>query len=157
MTPPKQDRSAVLFILVFSAMLAGCSAPLLLLPGGALEGSTVEAPAEWSLMEEIDVVQLETNPAEPYSVNVWVIPVDQNLYVHSGTTRTTWIENMEADARVRLKANDSIYELVASRVETQDEFDRFIAAYLNKYEKYPRDPVIREVYLYRLTAPGAAM
>ena len=157
MTTPRKTRNAILLALLFSAMLSGCRAPFVLLPGGALKGTTVEAPADWSLMEETDVIQLETNPAEPYSVNLWVVVLDQRLYVHSGNDRTSWVENMEADPRVRLQANDSIYELVASRVETQDEFDRFIGAHVKKYGNYPRNPVIGEVYLYRLMVPGSAI
>jgi len=100
---------------------------------------------------------LETNPSEPYSVNIWVIAADGSLYVHSGANHATWIENMEADPRVRLQANDSIYELVASRVQTQAEFDRFITAYVKKYENPPRNPLIGDVYLYRLVVPESAM
>jgi hypothetical protein len=159
MTPSnsKRTRNAIFIALLLSAIVGGCKGPLVLLPGGALEGATVPAPADWSFTDEIEVVQLETNPSEPYSVNIWVIAEDGSLYVHSGTNHATWIENMEADPRVRLQANDSIYELVASRVQTQAEFDRFITAYVKKYENPPRNPLIGDVYLYRLVVPESAM
>lgn len=159
MTPSnsKRTRNAFFIALLLSAIVGGCKGPLVLLPGGELEGATVPAPADWSFTDEIEVVQLETNPSEPYSVNIWVIAADGSLYVHSGTNHATWVENMEDDPRVRLQANDSIYELVASRVQTQAEFDRFITAYVKKYEDPPRNPLIGDVYLYRLVVPESAM
>ena len=60
---------------------------------------------------------------------------------------------MEADPRVRLKVDDAIYELVASKVETQEEFDRFAEVYDAKYGLRPRNENVAEVYLYRLAAP----
>ena len=159
MTPSnsKRTRNAIFIALLLSAIVGGCKGPLVLLPGGALEGAVVPAPADWSFTDEIEVVQLETNPSEPYSVNIWVIAVDGSLYVHSGTNHATWIENMETDPRVRLQVEDSIYELVASRVQTQAEFDRFITTYVKKYENPPRNPLIGDVYLYRLVVPESAM
>lgn len=159
MTPSnsKRTRNVFFIALLLSAIVGGCKGPLVLLPGGELEGATVPAPADWSFTDEIEVVQLETNPSEPYSVNIWVIAADGSLYVHSGTNHATWVENMEDDPRVRLQANDSIYELVASRVQTQAEFDRFITAYVKKYEDPPRNPLIGDVYLYRLVVPESAM
>ena len=157
MRASKTERILLLFAGLLLVLGASCRAPLVLIPGGALEGTTVEAPSDWSSIEDVHVIQLETNPEKPYSVNLWVVSVDQILYVHSGNSRTTWVENMEANPRVKLQAQGAIYELVASRVESQDEFDRFIEAYALKYETYPRNPVIDEVYLYRLIVPGTSI
>ena len=54
--------------------------------------------------------------------------MDEALYVHSGTNRATWIENMGNDSNVRLQADGAIYDLAASRVTSQDEFNRFSSA-----------------------------
>ncbi len=143
-----------LFFLTFmlAASIAGCGGPFVLLPGGALEGSLVATPDDWSSTNAVDTVQLETRPADPYSVNIWVIAIGESLYVHAGANRSTWVENMEADPNVRLRVNDSIYELVASRVEGQDEFDRFSDAYEQKYGRRPRNESVAEAYLFRLGA-----
>ena len=132
-------RPAALALLI--AMLAlGCGGPFVLLPGGELEGEVVAVPDSWVFTDDIDTIQLETNPAEPYSVNIWVVALGDGLYVHAGANRAEWIEHMEADPAVRLRADESIYELSAARVEAQDEFDRFSDAYES------------EAYLDRLTA-----
>jgi hypothetical protein len=123
-----------------------------LLPGGALEGETAAVPASWSFTNDVDTVQLETQPADPYSVNIWVTAADESLYVHAGANRSTWVEHIEVDPRVRLRVNESIYELAAARVTEQSEFDRFSDAYERKYGRRPRNENVGEAYLFRLAA-----
>ena len=142
----------LLVALVLAAPVAGCNGPFVLLPGGALEGSTAATPDSWSFTDEVETVQLETGPADPYSVNVWVIALGDNLYVHAGDNRRTWVENMEADPSVRLRIDVSIYELLAARVEDQEEFDRFSDAYEQKYGRRPGNENVAEAYLFRLSA-----
>ena len=143
-------RTAVLqgFALVLS--LAGCSRPFLLLPGGALEGTPAAVPASWSFTDAVETVQLETQPGDPYSVNIWLTAAGDHVYVHAGANRSTWVEHIEADPNVRLRVNDSIYELAAARVATQEEFDRFSDAYEKKYGRRPRNENVGEAYLFRL-------
>ena len=143
---------ATLLAIVVGSVLAGCNGPFVLLPGGALEGAKTPAPADWSFTADVDTVQLETLPSEPYSVNIWVIGLGEHLYVHAGTSRSTWVENMETDPNVRMKIEDSIYELSATRVESQEEFDRFSEAYEQKYGNPPRNGSVVEAYLFRLAA-----
>ena len=100
----------------------------------------------------MSTIQLETRPADPYSVNIWVIAIDENLYVHAGDNRSRWVENMEADPAVRLRVDESIYELAAARVGSQEEFDRFSEAYDRKYGRRPGNENVGEAYLFRLSA-----
>lgn len=138
---------------VFAALLlTACSRPFVLIPGGALVGQSAPAPQSWSFTDAIDTIQLETNPADPYSVNIWVVGMGNALYVHAGANRATWIANMDADPNVRLQAGDTIYELAASRVTSQEEFDRYSAPYEEKYGNPPRNLNVVEAYLYRLVA-----
>lgn len=145
-------KPALLFAFSCIAALAACSNPFLLSSGGALEGKTVAVPDDWSFTDAVDTIQFETRPADPYSVNLWVIALGEHLYVHAGANRSTWVENIDADPNVRLRVNDSIYELAATRVEGQEEFDRFSDAYEKKYGRRPRNENIGEVYLFRLAA-----
>lgn len=148
------DKRAVVFAaaLMLIGPTGGCGGPFALLPGKALEGPTVAAPGDWSFTDAVDTVQLETLPADPYSVNIWVIAMGENLYVHAGANRSEWVGHIESDPNVRLRVNDSIYELAASRVDAQDEFDRFSAAYEKKYGRRPRNENVGEAYLFRLAA-----
>jgi hypothetical protein len=141
-----------MLFLCSSLAIGGCGGPFVLFPGGALEGQTAAVPESWAFTDEVDTIQLETNPAEPYSVNIWMIAIDPNLYVHAGDNRAQWIENMEADPKVRLQVTDSIYELTAARVESQGVFDRFADAYEKKYGRRPGNENVSEAYLFRLAA-----
>ncbi|MCP5040560.1 MAG: nitroreductase family deazaflavin-dependent oxidoreductase, partial [bacterium] len=67
------------------------------------------------------MIQLETNPEDPYSVNIAYTVVDDQLYIYAGDTRTQWVENMEADPRVRFRLDDTIYELRAERVTDRNK------------------------------------
>jgi hypothetical protein len=145
-------RTALLLGFVFTLSLAGCSRPFVLIPGGELEGTPAAVPDSWSFTDEIDTVQLETQPSDPYSVNIWVTNAGNLLYVHAGANRSTWVEHIEADPNVRMKVNESIYALAASRVTAQDEFDRFSDAYEKKYGRRPRNENAGEAYLFRLAA-----
>ncbi len=144
-------------VLRFSAMLAlllllACG-PTLLLPGGALSGTPSTPPDDWAWIEAVSTIQLETRPEDPYSVNIWVVGMGQNLYVHAGANRAAWVENMEANAAVRVRIDEKIYALSAMRVEDQKEFDVFSDAYEAKYGSRPRNENVDEAYLFYLTTP----
>ena len=143
-------QAAFVLGLLLTALVAGCSEPFVLLSGGGLEGTAVPIPESWSFTDDVDTVQLETNPMDPYSVNIWVIALGDALYVHAGTNRANWVEHMEQDPSVRLRVEESIYELAATRVETQEEFDRFSDAYEAKYGRRPGNESAVEAYLFRL-------
>ena len=38
---------------------------------GGLNGKVVETPDDWTRVAQAEIVQLETQPADPYSVNLW--------------------------------------------------------------------------------------
>jgi len=145
-----RTRAALFLALLLAAPLAGCERPFVLLPGGALEGPTAPAPASWSFTDDVKTIQLETRPAEPYSVNIWGIALGEHLYVHAGANRSAWVEHLEADPNVRVRVGETIYELAAARVQDQGEFDRFADAYEKKYGRRPRNENVGEAYLFRL-------
>ena len=61
-------------------LLAGCGEPTWQFPGGALSGE--EKPFDLSVLApEGGVIQLETNPVDPYSVNVGYLVIGGNMYV----------------------------------------------------------------------------
>ena len=129
-------------------ILAGCD--LVPFSGGQLSGLASPLPDDWSELAQIDVVQLETRPADPYSVKLWVIGMGAKLYVHAGANRAAWVEHIEANAHVRLLVEGALYDLRAVRVEDPAEFAAFSDAYEIKYGNRPRNENVSEAYLYRL-------
>ena len=132
-------------------LIAGCG-PFLVIPGGELDGSPTPVPNDWSSLQEVSTIQLETRPGDPYSVNIWAVGIGPALYVHAGANRSTWVENMEANPDVRVRLEERLYELRAARVVSQDEFTSFSDAYEEKYGTRPRNENVSEAYLFRLEA-----
>ena len=121
-------------------------------PGGALEGTPTPVPASWAAPPLPDVIELETHPADPYSVHLWIIGMGDHAYVHAGANRAAWVEHIEADANVRLQVEKAVYELKAERVASADEFAAFSEVYEDKYGNRPRNENVNEAYLFKLTA-----
>ena len=146
-------RATAFAVLLTSVMLmTACSGPFVLLPGGELEGQVESAPSQWGFTDEVSTVQLESQPSDPYSVNIWATSTGESIYLHAGANRARWVEHIEVDPRVRLRVGDRIFELVAMRVTAAEEFSRFADAYEAKYGSRPRNETVSEVYAYRLEA-----
>lgn len=104
------------------------------MPGGALTGAVQPVPPEWGELAKVDTVQLETRPDSPYSVNIWGIALGANYYVAAGSGETSWTKNIDANANVRLRIGESVFELRAVRVTESQELDQVRAAYGAKYK-----------------------
>lgn len=130
--------------------LVGC-ADYLPISSGALTGTVAAAPASWSAVAKQEIIQLESQPEDPYSVNLWIIGQDERLYVFAGDNYSTWIEHIETNPNVRVKMGGSIYLLTATRISNAEEFEWFAQAWEQKYGNRPRNENVAETYLMRLT------
>lgn len=117
---------------------------------GALEGEVALPPASYTDVARQEIIQFETNPSEPYSVNLWVIGEGERLYVYAGDSETTWVQNIAADPNVRIKLGAAIYELRATRVTDAEEFEWFAKAWDEKYGHRPMNENVDETWLMRL-------
>jgi hypothetical protein len=132
-------------------LVLGCG-PLVMIPGGSLSGDVQPVPADWSFTDEVETVQLETRPDDPYSVNVWGVGVGDTFYIASGRgIDAAWAEHIEANPNVRLRVGDAIYELAAARTTDPAELDAFLAAAKEKYDFEPEPEQRETAVLYRLT------
>jgi hypothetical protein len=129
----------------------GCNGPLPFLGGGVLSGEVISPPVSWSEWTSTDdVIQLETNPIEPYSVNIAYTIIGEQLYVYAGDTKTQWLQDMETDPDVRFRRQGVIYELRAERVMDGAESTAFGKVWAAR-GFYSRDPeTLDEIWLYRL-------
>jgi len=69
------------------ALVASCGDPIMILPGGALTGTTTTAPADWSSVAGVKTIQVEFRPKDPYSHNIWGVGIGPDLYIATDTTR----------------------------------------------------------------------
>ncbi len=135
--------------IVVIVALTGCD-PMGPLPGGALAGEVNTLPDDWAMVEDIETVQLETNPDDPYSVNLWVVSLDSGLYIAAGGGETRWSKQISIDSNVRLRINHKIYELRASSVDNNEELEEVRRAYLDKYAMESDSAQFNDSRVFRL-------
>lgn len=109
--------------------------PLGPIPGPELSGSVIEEPVgDWSPIDAVKVIQIETRPEDPYSVSTWVARVDEGIYVFAGNEESPWVQNIQDDPRVRIRVEGRIYELRAVKVEDLETKHAFLTSMKSKYE-----------------------
>lgn len=99
--------------LLVIAFVAGCSGPLWQLPGGALPGE--EQPLSMaSIPAQGGVIQLETNPPDPYSVNIGFVVKNGSMYIDPAESRK-WYQYIKTNpnVRVRFDGQDTVFTAVA--------------------------------------------
>ena len=103
-----------------------------------------------SSSSEMEVVQIETRPDSPYSINIWAVDVGSSIYIASGTgPKTDWVSHLEEEPAIRLRLENKIYELTVVKVSDPKELDRVYARYVQKYD-YQSDVAPQDAWVYRL-------
>jgi len=104
-------------------------------PAGRLRGSfgSVALPDLADLGSRREL-QLQVNPEQPRSMNVWLLVVDGELYVPSGFPRwKIWPEVLAHEPRAVLRVDGSLFDVKAERVEDPALIARLEAALQEKY------------------------
>jgi hypothetical protein len=154
MSPARIRGPSLLLGLVLAAGIGvGCNGPTGVLPGGALSGGVALAPSDWSAVLDYGTCQLETRPADPYSVNIVCTVVEDSVYLNAGNTETKWAVNIAADPAVRVRIDGTLYEMTAERVADDAEIAAFGDAWISQ-SSFRRDPteLDGEVWIYRLVS-----
>jgi hypothetical protein len=146
-----RHRPAVGLILVaLLTTMSGCAEPFIVMAGGELAGEVADPPVDWSGYKDEEIIQLETRPEDPYSVNIWMIARGPDLYVATGDDPTRWTRNIDENPDVRVRIQGMIYELEASRVEDVEEKTAIGGEYVAKYNVDDDDNWVQEGQLFRL-------
>ena len=112
-------------------LLSACSGPFLGLPGGQLQGA--ESPLDLtSLPADATIIELETNPDDPYSVLIGFRVIDGQIYIDPAAERR-WYQNIVANPNVRLRfdGGQTIHPAIAleesnPQITQQFEADRIV-------------------------------
>lgn len=140
----------LLLVAIAVLSLIGCE-PIVIVPGGKLSGEVAAVPPSWSVMDATETVQLETRPANPYSINIWAVGIQQDLYVAAGAGKDArWTDYIAENPDVRLRIANSIFELRATRVLDEAEKLRVVNKYARKYDLDVNDNFVHGAWLYRL-------
>lgn len=146
---------SILFALLL-VLSSGCG-PIGPFSGSALRGDVHEGPpASWEAVGAIETVQLETSPADPHSINIWCAEMEGGLYIATSLIlgadeplERAWVKNVQADPRVRLRADGVVYLLRARRIEEEPERTEAWKRLIAKYEVEVDDHA-KSAWIYRL-------
>jgi hypothetical protein len=140
-------RPQMLVTLLLLAITA-CE-PIAMVPGGRLSGEVKPIPANWDFADDVETFQLETNPDDPHSVNIWGIAVGPAFYI-AGKADRRWAQNISKDPRVRLRIGDALYELKAVPTADDEDLTTFAAEAKSKYDLEVDPDQRAEAVLFRL-------
>lgn len=115
-------------------LAAGCADPLGPISGGQVTGEVASVPLSAELVGQADTVVVETNPDEPLSVTTWAVASNSSAYISSSSVDKDWVRNVLANPKVRIKIDDLIYPVTAKEVENEEDKDRIMASYVDKYD-----------------------
>jgi len=132
-SPASRGLSASLLLVI----VLGCGDPFFGLSGGRLAGDIADVPPSWIPYNDTETVQLETRPADPYSVNVWGVGASAGYFVAAGAgLEAAWAQHVTVDPRVRLRIEGSVYELQAVRADTWIDRRRYKAMATQKFDDF---------------------
>ena len=138
------------FIVIAFLMFTGCDYTERF-AGGELNGEVLPTPNDWGFSDSTMLVQLETTPKKPYSVNIWGVGIGSNYYVAAGeASEADWANHIERNSAVRLRIEESIYLLDAHRVKDIKELVGVTTAFRNKYGG--TQEWVDSAWVYRLTS-----
>ena len=137
-----------LIYVTFIISLIGCSDPLSMIPGGGLSGQVQAAPGNWVNVPE--TIQVEWRSSDPYSINIWGVGIEKDLYIATGEDGTRWSEFVSSDPNTRVRLATSLYELKAITVTDSAERDRVEAAYVAKYDLDMEDNWVHAGLIFRM-------
>jgi len=128
-------KHSILLPTVLLLALSACE-PMGPLPGTSLAGIVEPAPENWSALDTSETIQLETlADNKPYSVNIWGVGLGQFYYVASAKgAESRWAKRIARNNRVRLRIDQSIFELSAVIISDQAERDKVALAFQKKYD-----------------------
>ena len=122
-------------IFALTVALIAIAAPIGPLPGFFIGGTPSEAPNNWPDTSAEHEIRLKVVDVLPRVVIIWMVEYNQELYV-VGAADSGWVRMIGESAPVKMRLNDSTYDLIAQRVTA--DIEAIATAYLDKYRAdYP--------------------
>ena len=123
--------TAARFFLLFAlALSTGCNGPVAWFPGGALRGpvaidDAASLMARWNVeATEVETLELETQPENPYSVRVGFTLKNGQVYIDPAEDRR-WYQHLLTDPSVRVRFSTAVYPARAVEVRNATELEGF--------------------------------
>jgi hypothetical protein len=134
---PSQKRGAIMtkhIAIAFAAMfmLSACG-PMGPVPGVVLGGETQTPPADFAVVQQHDLIQIETQMAgmSPQVQNIWGVGLGDAV-IAIGEPGSGWRARLDDDPNTRVRVGNAVYELTAAPIneeEKQAALDVYVAKY----------------------------
>jgi hypothetical protein len=139
-----------ILIFVSTLFLVSCE-PKGPIPGGQLTGEVKTAPDNWSAYSEVELLQLETRPDDPYSINIWGVGLGRDYYIASGGGgESNWVDHINNNPAVRLRIQNNIFELKAIRITDEEELAQEQKRYKEKNYMEAQGEEAAQAWMFRL-------
>lgn len=130
----------VLAIALFLGSMRFHDGPLEILSGGPFKtGTPMAAPSDWSFLQDRSTIEFQTMDP-PQSRTVWLATFEQRLFIVSGYMTTNygaiwkqWPHYLEADDRIILRIDGSLYEQRLQRIMSGPEVVPVLNEFSRKY------------------------
>jgi hypothetical protein len=113
-----------------------------MIPGGAFRGTETGRPCVALVATgatALAEIELEVRTPTPRSMTIWNVVLDESMYVPADflTPFKRWPHHVEADSRVRVRADGQVYRCAAVRVTDPDQIEALRRAIAAKYAIEP--------------------
>jgi len=138
MTRRARRLAPVAWALLAALLLACRGGPLGPLPGGRLEGADSACSADFSFASEVESVELEVRPQDPYSVTAKAVVVQRGLYLPANFANplTRWPFHAATHSEVRVRVAGKVYACHATRITDEELQSRLRGEAERKYGGY---------------------
>jgi len=124
---------------IMSMLVIGCG-PIGPFSGGRLSGEQASWPGDWNAAASATQIQLETDPDDPHSVNLWVVVLEGEAFIVTsllvGTqvpTERAWVRNIASDPRIRIRVDGIVYPARLHALEDSAQIANVFEAFRAKY------------------------
>ena len=104
--------------------VAACGGPISIIPGGRLSGEEASASAWTEVISDSGTLDLETRPADPYSVRIGYVFRNGRVYIDPAGDRG-WYQHLKANPSVRVRLEGRVYRVRAVSVTDAAELEGF--------------------------------
>ncbi len=128
------QRMRPVWLLAAVLLFSACGGPWGPIPGGALSGAEIACGSTFPT--DLQEVEIEVRPSDPYSVTIWNVVVDGTLYLSADFLNPgkRWPYFLEEDERLRVRVGGLVHACRGIRVTDTDRIQRLREAAARKYD-----------------------
>jgi hypothetical protein len=102
-------------------------------PGVRLGGTPTAAPADWTSVNSVRLMQLKPDGFPPFVVNIWFVGTPEGVITATRPDGGYWGQRVRANPNATVRIGGSAYKVKAREVRDYPQRKAMLAAYVDKY------------------------